>query len=320
MATSGITTFSQTTIGLIEDAFDELGLLSEGRSLSSEQYDKAKRKLNSMISTWQSQDNINIWKNKEATLFLEQGVPTYQLGNDQANATENFVETTVSIDATAGASSITVDDATGIADGYFIGIVLTDGSAQFTTVNGAPAGNVVTITDVLEQDVNSGAAVVSYETKISKPLRLTQVYYQGLGQTSSDIYAIHYNRDEYFRLADKTTQGAPIQYYYNVNIEDVTLYVWPTSATTFDKLKFTYQPAFDIFNNNQDTPDFAPEWYEALVYNLAKRIGSSYGMTRKTAGPYSDVADEADRLYREMRAATRPSMTIKVVNEFDDYY
>lgn len=320
MATSGIQNFSQTTIELVEDAFDELRILSEGRSISDKQRDKAVRKLNTMIQTWQSQAKINVWKNKEATLFLERGVQSYLLGNNQANATENFIKTTVSVAAVSGASAITVDDDTGILDGDFIGIVLADGSAQFTTVSGIPAANVVTLADVLTDDVDVGVDVVAFTTKITKPLRITEVQQSGLADNSTDIYAIQYNRDEYFRLASKSTQGSALQYYYNVNISDTKLYVWPTAATTFDIMKFTYQPQFDIFVDNADTPDFPPEWYETLKYNLAKVLGPSYGFTTKKPSPFVDIVERADELYEELRKASRPSRTIKIVNEFDDFY
>ncbi len=319
MTTSGIQNFSQTTIDLVNDAFDELGLLSEGRTLSANQINKAIRKLNSMIQTWESQWNINVWKNREATLFLEKGVQNYLLGNNQANATESFIKTTASIAATSGASIITVADDTGILSGDFIGIVLADGSAQFTTVNGAPVADVVTLTDVLTDDVDSGADVVVFTTKITKPLRITQMQQSGLADNSTDIYALEYNRDEYFRLASKSTTGSALQFYYNINISDTKLFVWPTAATTFDIMKFTYQPQFDIFKDNADTPDFPPEWYETLKYNLAKVVGTSYGFTASRPSPYKDVVERANDLYRKLRNSTRPMRTIEIVNEYDDY-
>lgn len=324
MTTSGVQNFSQTTIELVEDAFDKIGMLSEGRSISANQRTKAIRQLNSILQTWQSQWNINVWKNREATIFLEKGVESYQLGNNQANATESFVQTALSVAASSGASTITVDDATGILSGDFIGIALSDGSAQFTTVNGAPAGDVITLTDVLSGDADSGAIVVAFTTKITKPLRLTQVQQStlstGAGSDPIDIYAIEYNRDEYFRLASKSTVGSALQFYYNVNIDDTTLFTWPTAATTFDILKFTYQPQFDLFVSNTDTPDFPPEWYETLVYNLAKRLGTSFGFTATLSSPYQDVVAEADKLYKKLRNSTRPMRTIEIVNEYDDFY
>lgn len=320
MTTSGVQNFSQTTIELVEDAFDELGMLSEGRSMSSEQFNKGVRRLNSMIQTWEADWNINVWKNREATLFLEKGVESYLLGNGQANATESFVKTTTSAAESSGASTITVTDDTDILSGDFIGIVLTDGSAQFTTVNGSPVANVVTLTDVLTNNVDSGADVVAFTTKITKPLRLTQVQQSGLADTSTDIYAIEYNRDEYFRLATKSTEGSALQFYYNVNIDDTKLFVWPTAATTFDIMKFTYQPQFDIFESNLNTPDFPPEWYETLYMNLAKALGRSYGFTTSQSSPYKDTVDIADELYTILRKATRPTRTIEISNEYSDYY
>lgn len=320
MATSGVQTFSQTTIELVDDALDKIGLLSEGRTISANQRTKIVRQLNAMIQTWQSEWNINIWKNREATLFLEKGKESYLLGNNQANAADSFVNTTTSIAASSGASTLTVTSDTGMASGDFIGIVLTDGSAQFTTINGAPVANVVSLTAVLTDDVDSGADVVAFTTKITKPLRITQMQQSALAANSTDIYAIEYNRDEYFRLASKSTEGSALQFYYNVNIDDTKLFVWPTAATTFDIMKFTYQPHFDIFVNNDDEADFSAEWYETLVYNLTKRIGTSFGFTASQPSPYTDAVKIADDLYRKLKNSTRPMRTIEIVNEYDDYY
>ena len=85
-------------------------------------------------------------------------------------------------------------------------------------------------------------------------------------------------------------------------------------------MKFTYQPQFDIFKNNTDNPDFPPEWYETLVYNLASRLGGSYGMTASQPGPYKDTVDMANFLYKKLRNSTRPMRTVTVVNEYDDFY
>ena len=316
MTTSGVKKFSQTTQELIEDAFDELGLLSEGRSLSANQFKKAKRKLNAMIQTWQSKLNVNVWKNTEATLFLSKGQPIYQLGNNQANATESFVETTINANALSGASTIDVASIAGIASGDHILIVLNNGNLQSNTVNGAPAGNTVTLTNTLTDDVNIGNAIVAFTTKITKPLRITQVQFNGSVGQGGDIWNLHFSRDEYFRLSDKDTLGAATQYYYNVNIDDVTFYVWSAPATSLDRIKFTYQPEFDLFINNDDTPDFAPEWYETLVYNLSEKLGVSQGMAGTDT--YKKVAAIAADLHKDMVKSTRPARIVKVTTEYDD--
>jgi len=89
MATSGVKNISLNTTSLIETAYKRLGILSEGRSLSSRQFEDAKFELNLLLKNWQSVDGINVWKNRTATLFLEQGVVTYNLGNNNGYSARN---------------------------------------------------------------------------------------------------------------------------------------------------------------------------------------------------------------------------------------
>lgn len=74
--------------------------------------------------------------------------------------------TTLSVAASATDTSITVVDASGFADGDYIGILLDDGTEDKTTVNGAPAGNVITLTDAI-----TGAAAIS--NAVVEPLLLS---------------------------------------------------------------------------------------------------------------------------------------------------
>jgi hypothetical protein len=59
------------------------------------------------------------------------------------------VATTVNGAEAAGQTVITVTDSTGFTDGDVIGIILDNGTQHQTTVNGAPAGNDITITDAI---------------------------------------------------------------------------------------------------------------------------------------------------------------------------
>ena len=65
------------------------------------------------------------------------------------------LDTPISVAAIATDTSITVTTVTGITSGDIVGLELDNGAAHWTTVNGAPSGNVVTLTDA----VPSGAAI-----------------------------------------------------------------------------------------------------------------------------------------------------------------
>lgn len=75
----------------------------------------------------------------------------------------NGTDTTLTADASGGATSITVADITGFADGEHIGIALDDGTQHKTTVNGTPAGFTINFDDALPGSgvvATSGNAVV----------------------------------------------------------------------------------------------------------------------------------------------------------------
>ena len=115
---------------------------------------------------------------------------------------------------------------------------------------------------------------------IPKPLKITQAI---LHDTVSnvDIPMRIITRDEYLRLGNKTTQGQPIQIYYDPQRDTGTLYVFPTADATsvsYKQIKLTYQKPFEDFDSSTDTPDFPQEWYEALKYGLATRLSGEYGI------------------------------------------
>ncbi len=312
MATSGVKNISLDTTSLIETMYKRLGILGEGRSLSSQQFEDAKFELNLILKNWQSEDGINVWKNRTATLFLEQGIISYELGNDQANATEDFAETTISIAGNAGGFTITVDSDDDILDGDFIGIELSDGSAQWTTVNGSPVNDVVTLTDALLLDIDVDAQVIAYTDKITRPLRLSQVLYKVDGDDESETPCDEFTRDEYYSTPNKTNQGSSLQYYPNLNIDTMTIKVWSAPDATFRRYFFTYQPSFDLFVENDDEPDFIEEAYNALIYNLAVVMGINNGYNEQTSPRFKEIKNQATERYQKLASYVRQPIDMKV--------
>jgi hypothetical protein len=75
------------------------------------------------------------------------------------------VDTTLTADANNPDTSLTVASIAGFSDGDYIGVALNNGSEHQTTINGAPAGSTIVITDPIPDtgevtDASSGNAVV----------------------------------------------------------------------------------------------------------------------------------------------------------------
>jgi hypothetical protein len=295
MATSGSVDFNQNRDQIIEDAFNQLGILSEGESLTNDQVVSANRTLNRMIKHWQSH-GIHLWKYREGTLFLQQGIPSYDLGSTGDNATESFIATSLAADETAGSNTITVDDATGILDGDYIGIVLNGNDAQWTTVNGSPVGNVITLTANLTGDADTGQYVYAYTTKITRPLLVTSGRFRT--NSTNEIPMRSISRQEYFDLPNKITQGESVQWYYNPLLDNGKIYIWPTANDATNYINFTFFPDFEDFDQALNTADFPVEWLDTIVFNLAERLATQYGITGVT---YDRIVTRATQLLEESK-------------------
>lgn len=310
MTTSGTKTYTKNTQSLIDDTFFLLGILSEGESLTAFNYDKAKRILNSMIQGWEA-DNVHLWAYKEATLFLEKSTQSYELGNSVGHATESYVETALSVAADAGDGTITVDDDDGISSGDVIGIALDDDTVQWTTVNGAPAANVITLTDVLTGDAAVDNVVVTYTTKIDKPLDIKNVRFVESG--TNEINCDSFSRSDYFSMANRSITGNINRYYFNPLRLSSLLYVYPTADTPLTKLNFSFYTSFDVFNNTTDEPDFPSEWYECLKYNFAERLAIPFGLAENNP-TYQSISRVAKELFDKLNGYDSENNVIRIIS------
>lgn len=133
----------------------------------------------------------------------------------------------------------------------------------------------------LTLDTKSYTIGLGKTVNIPKPLKITQAILHDT-QTNVDIPMRIITRDEYLRLGNKSTNGMPIQIYYDPQRDNGVLYVYPpanSSAVLYKQIKFTYQKPFEDFDASTDNPDFPQEWYEALKYGLASRLAGEYGIS-----------------------------------------
>ena len=88
------------------------------------------------------------------------------------------------------------------------------------------------------------------------------------------------SQEEWYALADKTTEGIVVQYYAKRNAvgTNMDLYLWPVPEDTTYDLKLWIQ--YPIRDNTLGTEDvhFTQEWYLALSYGLAYLLAPKYGI------------------------------------------
>ena len=173
MSTSGSVNFSQNRDQIITRALNILDIVGIGRTPSATQISHAADVLNMLIKSWQGQTDfargLKVWARKRGYLFLQTGQHEYTLPGD--HWTNSYVTTTTTAAAISGASTIDIASATGMTASDYLGVELSTGALQWTTISGAPS-TTLTLAASLTANVASGARVFAYTTRATRPLSL----------------------------------------------------------------------------------------------------------------------------------------------------
>lgn len=277
MTTSGTDTFAITRDDIITSAAMETGDIALGEALDNDTLAQYNLRLNTWVKSLMA-DGAKLWAMQLATLFLVPGVGRYALGTDGAHCTTDYVRTTLASDAAAAASTVQLTDFAGMADGDNIGVLLADGTLFWTTISGTPGAS-TTLASTLPGPAAAGASVFTYTTKISRPQRIDpdSAYWRSSALQDTPVAMI--SRTEYAQLANKGTRGKIVQAFYDPQLGNGVLSVWPTPDSAADVLCFWYERRLEDFTTGSDTPDFAIEWGEPLILGLAHRMAPTAGLT-----------------------------------------
>lgn len=291
MATSGSINYSTSTQEIITEALELLGILGEGESYNTNQYTSALRTLNSMIKMWQA-DGLNLFAVQKLYLFPNLGQPYYDLSSTSEDLmTSNFGLRFVDGDFVENDTVITVDDASDMSAGFYIGIQ-TSGTRIFWATIVSIAGEDVTLSDGIDADVSDGAKVYYFQTIAHRPMRILEGYIHK--NDGAEIPIEQLSRVDYYSLSNKSTSGQITQFYYDPQVGTGKLYVWPTGSSELDYLVFLVQRTLEDFDNATDEPDYPQEWYMPLAYNLALVMAPKYGTP---AMDYNRIKELASHFY-----------------------
>lgn len=271
MALSGVFTLSRTALEIYTEVLQILQVIGDGETITTAMKDKIKVSLNNMLKAWEGQ-GIHLWTFTEGTLFLQVGQAKYDFNDSDTKLANEFFQTALSQDEAQGASTVTLDNVDDVADTDNIGILDENNNLFWTTVAGAPAGNVVTLTDVLPTAVTSGTIVYTYKAVDFIPVR--RILPDEVRRRDSNDYEIPINfesRGDYFDLPNKEQQGLPIQAYYSRQEPQGIMYLWTTPNNSRSVINFSYERETQIITQDSDNLDIPSYWYDAVVYNLAKR-------------------------------------------------
>ena len=275
MATSNSYDFNLDRDAIITEAYSLIGAVAIGTTPSPAQLTGGGQSLNLMLKGWQAV-GFGLWLRKEVTLHLGYGTTSYLLGPSGDNASETAIKTEMKVAASSTDLTIDVDSITGMTDGDYIGVELDDGTLQWTTINGTPSGNTVTIAAALTDDVAIDNHVYTYTTKIQRPLSIIEA--RIIDASDIEIPVEIVSRDIYMALPTKTTTGYINQIYYDPQLTNGVLYTWPACDNVQRRIKMTVKKPIMDFDATDDDGEFPQEWFEAVTTNLAIRLGIKNGI------------------------------------------
>lgn len=290
MATSGSVDFSVSRDDIIKAAYRKV-LIDEDFTPSTNQTNNAALLLNGIVKSWTASLGMPLWGSQNLVLLPTTGVRNVNIGPSGGHVTTSYASTTLSAAAASGASTITVTSASGIANGYYIGVEQDDGSMHWTTVNGAPSGTTVTLTAVTTAAAASGNMVYCYQTKAARPMRITYAY----ARHQTEFIDVPIQVVTFQEWSGYTTKGSeanyPLSVAYQPLLDNGTLRIWPQFTTGQYVVVLNAQKVLEDFDASGDTPDFPQEYYIPLIYELACALAPDYNVSPQK---YAILRKEAD--------------------------
>lgn len=291
MTTSGTVTFSVSRDQILSLALQSVGVMALTDTTSSTSFTDNSTTvalwLNMLVKQWSGRSDfapgLKMWSRKLGYLFLQTATSDFTLGptTTDTGTTNKFASaytyTTLSANAALAAGTITVASITGLSSTDRIGIKLTSGAIQWTTINGAPSGSTVTLTNTLTGAAASGNSVYSYPTanQSRMPIEILSVDFRDT--SNNDVFMTKMLLSEYEAIPSKTTAGTPSRYYFKNTLVDGTISLDYQPSDVDHVLRIVYLSPIEDFNAAADTPDYPQAWYLPLAFGTAYVIAPSFG-------------------------------------------
>lgn len=283
MATSSSYNWNIDRDTLILQAFQKINVYGKLDS-SIDSYDSTigVRTLNGMLKMW-SIDGIKVPKRKRGYIFPVLAQSEYKLGSASgaSHCTNSYVSTTISTAEALGQTVLSLTSTTGMTAADFIGIELDDGSRQWTTIVSVDSSTQVTITASLTAAAAAGNTVITYTTKLNRPLSIINGTVLDIeNNTESQLQVM--SHDEYYNLPLKTSAGKPNQIFYQKSLTGSrphysSLYTYPVPNDVNKIITIVYQDAIQDLDGATDDIDLPQEWLYPVMFNLAVELGYEYG-------------------------------------------
>lgn len=319
MTVSGATSFLLDRDQLLADAMAQIGV--DSTLVTATKTTQCQDFLNMLIKHYEL-TNVHMWEENEATMFFNIGQSIYNISTSNTNVAGDYCkETTLSTNGTGNLLTVVTckgQDATNMAIGDNIGVVLDSGSIYWSTIASVNTSLLqVTMTGSLPSSASSGANVFTYTNTTSIPLSISSVRWVQADGTERICYMR--GRDEFMMIPQKIEQGSPNQVFFHTGLNFGVMNVWPTPWSSSERLHFSYTRTLDDFVTGTDTQDLPQSWTLALCLNLAVLIAPIFGKDLMKTMPLLPKLAEAAYSQAELSDVSQGS--IRIVPAYrDDMY
>ncbi len=298
MARSGSYNFALDRDTIVKRAMQLVNLININQTARGADQAYAIDIFQSMIKLWQA-EGIQLWNRKQATLFPSYQSQQYSISNTGAHCANSYVNTTIASDEASAQTILSVTSTTGMTALDNIGIELDDKTRQWTTIVSVDSATQVTVTTPLTSAATSGNTIIAYTNKIAdRPLRILDARTVDLSNQNTTITMENIGYDQYFSIPVKTSDGRPLNYYYDKLLDAGQLYLFPRPDEVDVLVEFTYHESIEDVDSPTDSMDFPTEWTLPLIYGLAAELCVAFGKFEQLP-IIKGMADEYKKIVRE---------------------
>ncbi len=270
----------------------------------------------SMIKLWQA-EGIQLWNRKQATLFPAYQDEQYSISHTGDHCANSYVSTTIASAEASGQTILTITSTSGMTAADAIGIELDDNTRQWTTIVSVDSASQVTVTAALTSAAAAGNTIITYTNKIAdRPLRILDMRTVDLKNQNTAIGMEMIGYDQYFNIPVKSTDGRPLNFYYDKLLDAGVAYVYPRPDDVSVLLEFTYHEAIEDVDSATNSMDFPTEWTLPLIYGLAVELCVAFGKFEQLP-IIKGMADEYKKIVREFDNDEEPFYLLPDMTPYD---
>lgn len=231
--------------------------------------------MNDLLAQWQAK-GTHLWTETEALLPLNPGQSEYLLGVGGAHCFTSYLRNITTVLTASAATTISIPTA-GITSGDFIGLELVNGTRFWSTVSLINSPILLTIANPTPSASILGAEVISYTTKIDRPLRIVSGRY-AMSLTVDENPVDQISRDEYYNIPNKSSQSALTEWYYSPQLDLGSLKVWGVATNCKEMFRFSFLKPQYVNQDQSENVLIPVEWYLPLKWCLASDLAVARGV------------------------------------------